>query len=403
MRCVPRHLPQVRRCDLIGAWLRGPDQDLSTGGPAVRDTTERGLQVIVLGIDPHKKSHTAVAVEATTGKIAGELTVPATDRGHGRLLAWARSLACERRFALEDCRHLSGRLERSLVERGEACVRVPPKLMAQTRRSARTCGKSDPIDAAAVARAALREPDLPEARLDGPERALRLLADHRDDLVAERTRLQGRLRWHLHDLGIGAEVPPKALRSARWLDRVEDELTGAGGVQVRIARELTVRCRELNAEIVALGREIEQLAAELAPELLALPGVGGLTAARLVGETAGAARFASAARFAMHSGVAPVPVSSGRTDRYRLNRRGNRRLNCALHRIAVTQMRMHDPARVYLERRRGEGKTKREALRCLKRHLARSVWRALRAAEARREAMLAATTTSTQPALALAS
>jgi transposase len=359
--------------------------------------------MIVLGIDPHKKSHTAVAVEAATGELVGELTVPATDRGHGRLLAWARDLAPERRFALEDCRHVSGRLERFLVERGESCVRVPPKLMAGVRRSARTRGKSDPIDAACVARAALREPDLPEARLAGPERELRLLADHRDDLVAERTRIQGRLRWHLHDLGLGAEIPPKALRSTRWLDRVEDELAGFEGTQARIARELTGRCRALNAEIGALEAEVGALAGALAPELLALPGVGGLTAARLVGETAGAARFASAARFAMHSGVAPVPVSSGRSDRYRLNRRGNRRLNCALHRIAVTQMRMHDPARAYLERRRAEGKTKREALRCLKRHLARSVWRALRAAEARREAMLAATTTSTQPASVLAS
>ena len=359
--------------------------------------------MIVLGIDPHKKSHTAVAVRAATGELVGELTVPATPGGHGRLLAWARRQGPERRFALEDCRHVSGRLERFLVERGESCVRVPPKLMAGARRSARTRGKSDPIDAAAVARAALREPGLPEARLAGPERELRLLADHRDDLVCERTRVQQRLRWHLHDLGIGAEVPPKALRSTRWLDRVEAELDGLGGIQARIARELTERCRELNAEIGALEHEVGALAGVLAPELLALPGVGGLTAARLVGETAGAARFASAARFAMHSGVAPVPASSGRSDRYRLNRRGNRRLNCALHRIAVTQVRMHDPARAYLERRRSEGKTKREALRCLKRHLARSVWRALRAAEERREAMLATTTTSTQPAWVLAS
>jgi transposase len=275
--------------------------------------------------------------------------------------------------------------------------------MAQTRRSARTRGKSDPIDAAAVARAALREPDLPEARLAGPERELRLLSDHREDLVCERTRDQQRLRWHLHDLGLALEIPPKALRSARWLDRVEEELSGLPGVQARIARKLTTRCRELNAEIAALEREIEQLTEDLAPELLALPGVGGLTAACLVGETAGALRFASAARFAMHAGVAPLPVSSGQTQRHRLNRRGNRRLNCALHRIAVTQMRTHEPAKLYLERRRAEGKSAGEARRCLKRHLARIVWRALRAAEDRREAMLAATTTSTDPAMALAS
>jgi transposase len=358
---------------------------------------------MVLGIDPHKKSHTAVAVEAATGEFVGELTVKADRRGRERLLAWARSLAPERRFAVEDCRHVSGRLQRFLIERGEACVRVPPKLMAQTRRSSRIRGKSDAIDAAAVARAAIAEPGLPEARLDGPERELRLLADHRDDLVCERTRIQQRLRWHLHDLELALEVPPKALRSACWLRRLEEELAGRGGVQARIARELVGRCRTLSAEIDALEREIERLTAALAPELLELPGCGALTAAALVGETAGAERFASAARFAMHAGVAPLPASSGQTQRYRLNRRGNRQLNAALHRIAITQMRTHGPARAFMARKRAEGKSNREALRCLKRHLARTVWQTLRAAEARRVAMLDDATTSTQPALALAS
>ena len=360
--------------------------------------------VIVLGIDPHKKSHTVVAVEATTGEVLGELTVQTSDAGQARLLSWARSLAPERRFALEDCRHLTGRLERFLIARGETAVRVPPKLMAQTRRSARTRGKSDPIDAAAVARAALREPDLPEARLPGPERELRLLADHRADLVGERTRIQGRLRWHLHDLAVPLAIPPKALDRACWLARLEETLAASPRcVQVRIARELTERCRMLTVEINALERELTTLTSELAPELLALPGCGALTAACLVGETAGALRFASEARFAMHAGVAPVPVSSGRTDRYRLNRRGNRQMNCALHRIAITQMRMHEPAQAYMARKRAEGKSKREALRCLKRHLARTVWHALRAAEARRQTMLETLEPSTQPALALAS
>jgi transposase len=358
---------------------------------------------MVLGIDPHKKSHTAVAVEAATGEFVAELTVKADRRGRERLLRWARTLAPERRFAVEDCRHVSGRLQRFLIERGEACVRVPPKLMAQTRRSARTRGKSDPIDAAAVARAAIANPDLPEARLEGPERELRLLVDHRADLVGERTRIAQRLRWHLHEIELALEVPPRALRSACWLARTEDALVGIEGVQARIARELVTRCRTLSGEIDALEREIGRLTTALAPELLALPGCGALTAACLVGETAGAERFTGEARFAMHAGVAPLPASSGQTQRYRLNRRGNRQLNAALHRMAITQMRTHEPAKAFLARKRAEGKSKREALRCLKRHLARTVWRALRAAETRREAMLGDTTTSTQPALALAS
>jgi transposase len=358
---------------------------------------------MVLGIDPHKKSHTAVAVEAATGELVAELTVKADRRGRERLLRWARTLAPERRFAVEDCRHVSGRLQRFLIERGEACVRVPPKLMAQTRRSARTRGKSDPIDAAAVARAAIANPDLPEARLEGPERELRLLVDHRADLVGERTRIAQRLRWHLHEIELALEVPPRALRSACWLARTEDALVGIEGVQARIARELVTRCRTLTAEIDALEREIGEITSALAPELLALPGCGALTAACLLGETAGAERFASEARFAMHAGAAPLPASSGNTQRYRLNRRGNRQLNCALHRIAVTQMRTHEPARAFLARKRAEGKSKREALRCLKRHLGRTVWQTLRASEERRTAMLAAIDPLIPQPLALAS
>lgn len=358
---------------------------------------------MVLGIDPHKKSHTVVALEAATGELVAELTVAADRRGHERLIAWARRLTPERRFAIEDCRHVSGHLERALIAAGERCVRVPPKLMAQTRRSARSRGKSDAIDAACVARAALREPGLPEARLAGPERALRLLVDHRSDLVGERTRIQNRLRWHLHDLGLGLEVPPKALGRACWLARLEEELAPLPGVQARIARELVARCRTLSAEISGLGREIAVLTEELAPELLALPGCGALSAASLVGETAGAERFASAARFAMHAGVAPLPVSSGQSNRHRLNRRGNRQLNAALHRIALTQLRMHEPAQAFVARKRAEGKSTREALRCLKRHLARIVWRELRNAEARRELLPVCGDPPARAALPLAS
>ena len=134
--------------------------------------------MIVIGVDPHMKTHTAVAVEAATGRSVGMRTVTGDAAGHDELLVWARSLGPERRFAIEDCRHVSGGLERHLLPRGEHVVRVPPKMMARARSSARTHGKSDPIDAACVARAALREPNLPEAVLCGPAQDLRLLVDH---------------------------------------------------------------------------------------------------------------------------------------------------------------------------------------------------------------------------------
>ena len=334
--------------------------------------------MIVIGIDPHMKSHTAVAVDAASGRTLAETTVGADAQGHEQLLLWARSLGPERCFALEDCRHLTGRLERHLLPRGGRLVRVPPKLMAAARSSARSYGKSDPIDAAAVARAALREPDLPVAALVGPEQEVRLLADHRDDLVGERGRIQKRLRWHLHDLECGLELPPRVLDRYVWLERVEAALHGLPpSTRRRIALEQVQRCRELTAEVRALEREIRSLMGALAPELLALPGCSALLAAQLVGQVAGAARFSSEAAFAMHSGTAPLPVCSGNSTRHRLNRCGNRRLNAAIHMIAITQARMHPPAIAFMERKQSAGMSSRDARRCLKRYIARTVFRTL--------------------------
>ena len=335
--------------------------------------------MIVIGVDPHKQSHTAAAVAEATGVLQGERTVTARPVGHEQLLAWARSLGGKRLWALEGCRHVSIALERFLLASGERVVRVPPKLMAGARRSARERGKSDAIDALAVARAALREPALPTAALEGGSREIRLLLDHREDLVAERTRAQNRLRWHLHELEPELELPPGCLDRRCWLERLARRLQRREQTaQVRICRELVRRSGELTRRAHELERELGGLVAAQAPALLQLPGCGTLTAAKLVGETAGADRFGDDARLAMHAGAAPLPASSGKRQRHRLNRSGNRQLNCALHRIAVTQGRVHPPARAYLARREAEGKSRKEALRCLKRHLARVVYRALR-------------------------
>ena len=340
-----------------------------------------------MGIDPHKKTHTAVAVDGATGAEVATLTVKARARGHERLLSWARAIDAELLFAVEDCRHVSGGLQRFLLARGERMKPVPPKLMAGARRGARTRGKSDPIDARAVAQAALRHPELPEAHLEGVDRDVRLLLDHREDLVAERTRYQNRLRWHLHDLDPAFEVPTGGLDRYCWLDRTETHLEAMRQtVQVRIALEEVRRIRELTREAHRLQRELETLVRLAGPELLDIPGCAALTAAKLLGEAGGVRRFRSEAAFAMHVGAGPLEVSSGERQRHRLNRSGNRQLNAALHRIAVTQKRIHPQAQVFLERKREEGKSTREALRCLKRHLARVVYRTLLQLELRREA-----------------
>lgn len=345
--------------------------------------------MVIVGIDAHKRSHTAVAIDGSGRRLA-ERTVDATGAGHLELLRWARRWRV-RRWAIEDCRHLTHRLEADLLGAAEDVVRVHPKLMADARRVAREPGKSDPLDALSVARAALREPDLPVARLDGVERELRLLIDHREDLVADRTGHQERLRWFLVELGI-PEPPARSLDRRAVLDRVAAELAGRREPVARFARDLLVRIRELTTAINGLEREIRSLASRVAPSLLALQGCGPLTAAKLVGQTGGVGRFRSRAAFARHNGTAPVPVWSGNDVRHRLNRGGDRQLNVALHRIAVTQLQREGPGREYVTRRMAAGNTKTEAIRALRRHLSNVVFERLRADETRRLASAAALT-----------
>jgi transposase len=336
---------------------------------------EEAICMIVVGVDVHKHSLTAVAVDEVGRSVAEVMVGSARE-----LVSWSASLDPERLWAVEDCRQLSGALERALLAAGEPLVRVPPKLMAPQRRSGRARGKSDPIDALAVARAALREPRLNHPRPgEAARRELKLLVDHRDDLVDERRRAQQRLRWQLHDLDPELTVPPGALDRTVWLDRVARGLRRAEQtVQMRIARELVGRCRSLTRTILALDRELQARIEKTAPALLALPGCGALSAAKLLGEIGPIERFDSDAQLARHAGVAPLEASSGKYRRHRLDRGGNRQLNCALHRIAITQARVHPAARAYLERKQAEGKSRREALRCLKRQLARAVYTTLK-------------------------
>ena len=331
--------------------------------------------MIVIGVDVHKHSLCAVAVD----DVGRQLDCLETSDGE-ELVSWSKRVGRRRLWALEDCRHVTRGLERTLQRHRQRLVRVPPRLTAPERRRGRVRGKSDLIDALAVARAALREPvlDSPrpqEARL----RELKLLVDHRDDLVDERRRCQQRLRWHLHELDPALRVPLGALDRALWLDRLSRQLARREQVtQMRIARDLLGRCRSLTRSILELERELAHRTQALAPRLLELAGCGPLSAAKLLCEIGPIDRFRSDAQLARHAGVAPLDASSGKHQRHRLDRGGNRQLNCALHRIAVTQGRVHEPARAYLERKQAEGKSRREALRCLKRQLARTVYTTLK-------------------------
>ncbi len=336
--------------------------------------------MVTIGVDPHKQTHTAAAVNDLGVEVASG-TAPARPAGNGQLLEWARALDEERVWAVEDVRNVSGSLERFLVDRGETVVRLAPQLMAGARQGSRSRGKSDPIDALAIARAALREgvESLPTARLAGPEREIRMLALYRERLLDMRTRLSNELRWQLHDLWSDWEIPAKAFAQPGWQTKITNRLARAEQtIQVLVARDMIRRIRELTRATKDLYEKIAALIKQVAPQLLAEPGIGVLLAAKFIGEIAGIDRFTSDAQLARMAGCAPIPVSSGRSDRYRLDPGGNRRLNSAFYMLAIIRI-SHDPrTAVYLAKQRANGKTNKEAIRSLKRHLVRRVYHLLR-------------------------
>jgi len=221
--------------------------------------------MMVFGVDPHKRSHTVVAVDER-GRRQAAKTARARREGYRELIGWARKAAPGGRlWAVEDVRHVAGGLVRELLAAGEPVVFVPPRLMAGAPRGGRERGKSDPIDALAIARAAQRE-DLPSARLNERVRVVRLLADHRDDLVAARTRVICQLRWLVHDLDPDLDPLPKALTWARGCARLEGGLRALPDSAARkIALSQLARITGLTAEITQLARDLAVLVTALAP------------------------------------------------------------------------------------------------------------------------------------------
>ncbi|MBV9424685.1 MAG: IS110 family transposase [Solirubrobacterales bacterium] len=338
--------------------------------------------MIVIGADTHKGSHALAAVDEGTGKVRGHREIKADDAGHLAAVRWARGLDDGRVWAIEDCRVCSRRLEQALSAAGERVVRVPPQRMGASRKGEREPGKSDPIDALAVARAVVKDgvEEFPVAYLNERAMEIRLLLDHRQDLVADRTRTVNRLRWHLLELcpELEASLKRGAFNHARVLDRVDRRLhKDPAGARVRIAREQIAQLRGLNRQIDQLHRELQALVAAHRPRLLAEQGCGAIVAAVLIGHTAGNERFRSEAAFGRQTGTAPIPCSSGTRTQHRLNRGGDRQLNHALHIIAVTRAQRDPTTKEYLARKEAEGKTAKGALRSLKRHLARHFHRLL--------------------------
>ncbi|HEY5155537.1 MAG TPA: IS110 family transposase [Acidimicrobiales bacterium] len=342
--------------------------------------------MVTIGIDTHKATLAVCAVDEVGREIA--VTTLANDpRGHRGILAWAVSLGPDRRFGIEGSGSFGAALAQLLLGAGEAVFEVPATLTDRERRHLRRRGKSDPADALAIARVVLREPTLHRVMPATVADDLKLLVAARDELQAERTRIANRLHADLLVLapGYGEQIPN--LIAARHLAAVSRLLGRSDAVRTQLARNRLTRLRALDREIAVLEGQLSDLVVASGSSLPRLPGVGVLLAAKILGETGDVRRFRSEAAFAAITGTAPIPASSGQTQRHRLNRGGNRQLNRALHFMAIVQARAHPAARAYVSRRQAEGKTWREALRCLKRHLADVVYRTmlldLRAAESR--------------------
>ena len=339
--------------------------------------------MIVVGIDPHSRLHAAAAVDEQ-GRLLEGIQVGSGPGELARLQAWIERLPRPRLVAIENARGYGLAIVRLLLAQGEELVDVPATLTSNGRRGSGQRGKTDQGDALVVARIGLRDQDrLP--RLDATllDDELKLLADTRDQLIVEAGRWRNRAHALLRVSSPGYQSKTGALASAGSVRRartIAKRSVAEDAVRGRLAVRALDRLASLERDAGKLEREIrELLRVRGCTRLLAIRGVGPIVAATILGETRGIGRFRSAAAFAAHSGTAPVPASSGRTQRHRLNRGGNRQLNRALYTIAMVQARWDPAARAYLDRKLAEGKSAAEARRCLKRHLANVIYRALTA------------------------
>jgi transposase len=335
--------------------------------------------VVAIGVDTHKASLAACAID-DVGRVTAERSFANNPAGHRSFERWLGALPQPRRVGIEGSGNYGAALSRHLGAAGEDVREVPVLLTHRERRRLGRPGKCDPADALAIARVVLREEHLPVVCDSLTHRDLKLLVDYREQLVAEQTRLRNRVHSDLQVLipGYGGRLGGRSdLKHATSVAAVRQLLAPLTGVAAELAELRLARLETLAGEIAQTRCRLVAAVAAEHPALTSIYGVGPVTAARLLGETGDPRRFRSSAAFAMACGVAPIPASSGKTQRVRLNRRGNRQLNRALFIVALTQARAYAPARAYLERKRAEGKTWNEAMRCLKRQLANVVYRAM--------------------------
>ena len=333
---------------------------------------------VLIGVDPHKASVAVAAVDEATGELLERASFPQDRAGLRALERWARRFP-ERRWAMENARGLGRHLAGRLAATGEAVVDVPPKLSARVRvLSTGNARKNDGLDALATALAASSNERLAAMDPEADSEVLRLLSERREDLVAERTRALNRLHGLLRDLlpgGVAGKL--SADRAARILRGIRPRGCASDRLRRRLASEVLRDVRMLDRKIVDLDTRVEAEVDASRTTLTEIFGVGPILAATILGTVGDVARFPTKAHFASYSGTAPVEASSGEVVRHRLSLAGNRKLNYALHMVAVCQARSDAPGGGYYRKKIGEGKSRKEALRCLKRRISDAVYKSL--------------------------
>jgi transposase len=330
--------------------------------------------VITIGIDPHKSSVTAVALDPTA-QFAASIRLEVTGTAVERLQEWARQWD-QRRWAVEGAAGLGRGVAQGLAAVGEAVVDVPAQLAARARLlNTGHARKSDPIDAASVATVALHNTQLHRVHPEDGSVVLRLLSERRDDLAGERTRTANRLHALLRDLVPGGAKRNLTAAAAAGLLRTIRPVTRTDVQRKRLARDLVTDLRRLDTAIERNAAEIDEAVSAHGTTLTEIRGVGPVLAAKILGHTSAVARFPTRHHYASYCGTAPIEASSGDRRRHRLSRAGNRQLNRALHSVAVCQIRTSGPGRDFYQRKLSEAKTPAEARRALKRRLSDAIYR----------------------------
>jgi transposase len=332
---------------------------------------------VIIGVDPHKATHTAVAIDSIENEL-GRTRVRATRKQVSQLLAWAEPLGA-RTWAIESAAGLGYLLAQQLVDAGETVLDVPATLASRVRLlGTGRSDKNDPNDALSVAIAALRTPALRSVPRAEHGEVLRLLAKCNIDIGKHRTRIVCRLHSAMMELVPGGIAKELNASDAVALLASIDPATPVEQTRHALAVDLLADVQQLDAKLKESHRRIRVAVTASATSLTDLFGVGPVIACYLIGFTGDVRRFASRDQFAAYNGTAPVERSSGGRVVHRLSQRGNRRLNHALHLAAVCQIRQrHSDGRAYFDRKLAEGKTKKEALRALKRHISNAVYRQL--------------------------